>query len=423
MPPTRPLSPAMPGKTEFVFLISAIMMLVAFAIDSMLPALPAIGNGLGVSFENERQFVITAFMIGFGLAQFFVGAISDKYGRRGLMLWALFGYALTSLAATLAPSFDLLLLARAAQGMAAAGARVLVTSVVRDRFEGRAMAQVMSLASVIFMAAPILAPLMGQAVLAVAPWRWIFAVLAIIGILAWGWVLFRLPETLPGERRRSINPRELMISASRVVGDRQSLGYTITNTMITVGLMGFLVSVQQVFEVTFRVPELLPLGFGIMASGMAMASLANAALVNRLGMRLIGHSAIIFYTVFAGIHALVALAGHETLWTFIGLQTMMMLGFSFAVGNFGAMAMENMADVAGTASSLQGSFSTLIGASLGAVIGQSFDGTTVPLYTGIFVSGALSIVVILVTENGRLFVARHAASRDKSLSTDASRGR
>ena len=397
-----------PGRSEFVLLISCVMMLVAFAIDSMLPALPAIGKSLGVTVENERQFVITAFMIGFGVAQFFVGAISDRYGRRGLMLMSLGGYALTSLAATFAPSFETLLLARFAQGMATAGARVLVNSVVRDRFQGREMAQVMSLASTIFMAAPILAPLMGQAVLMVAPWRWIFAALAALGAIVGLWVLMRLPETLDPANRREINPRDLKVSAAIVIGDRQSVGYTIANTLVTVGLMGFLVSVQQIFADTFDSPDFLPTGFAIMATGMAAGSLTNAAIVKRFGMRRIGHSAIIFFTLMAGVHAVVALTGHETLWTFVGLQTLMMIGFSFAVGNFGAMAMENMGRVAGIASSLQGSFSTLVGSTCGALIGQSFDGTTGPLYVGIFIAGSLAIVAIFVTEGGRLFVARHA---------------
>lgn len=391
-----------------MLLISGVMMLVAFAIDSMLPALPAIGNALGVTVENERQSVITAFMIGFGVAQFFVGAISDRYGRRGLMLLSLGGYALTSLAATFATSFEMLLAARFAQGMSAAGARVLVNSVVRDRFHGRDMAQVMSLAATIFMAAPILAPLMGQAVLAVAPWRWIFAVLAIIGALVWAWVLVRLPETLDPANAREISPGELRASAAIVLGDRQSVGYTIANTLVTMGLMGFLVSVQQIFADTFGRGDFLPTGFAIMATGMAAASLVNAAIVKRYGMRRIGHSAIIFFTLVAGVHAAVAISGHETLWTFICLQTLMMLGFSFAVGNFGAMAMENMGGVAGIASSLQGSFSTLVGASFGAMIGQAFDGTTAPLYTGVFVSGSLAVLAIYLTEGRRLFVARHA---------------
>jgi DHA1 family bicyclomycin/chloramphenicol resistance-like MFS transporter len=402
------IEPSPPGQREFVLLISGVMMLVAFAIDSMLPALPAIGNALGVSVDNERQFVITAFMIGFGVAQFFVGTLSDRFGRRGLMLGSLFAFAITSLGATLASSFDLLLIARVAQGMAAAGARVLVTSVVRDRFEGRAMAQVMSLASVIFMAAPVLAPAMGQLILAVAPWRWIFAVLMLLGLAVWGWVLFRLPETLDPANASEISLIQFKRNARIILTDRQSVGYGIANTCLTAGLMGFLTSVQQVFETIFARPDLLVYGFAIMASGMAVASLINARIVMRYGMRLIGHSAMIGYTLIAGVHALVALSGHESLVSFIALQTLMMVGFSFAAANFGAMAMANMGGVAGTATSLQGSFSTICGAVIGAAIGQSFNGTTIPLYLGFFTCGSVALIAVFVTEGGRLFVARNA---------------
>jgi MFS transporter, DHA1 family, multidrug resistance protein len=141
---------------------------------------------------------------------------------------------------------------------------------------------------------------------------------------------------------------------------------------------------------------------------MAAASLVNARIVMRYGMRLIGHSALIGFTGFAIIHALVAMAGHETLFTFIGLQMLMMMCFSFAVGNFGAMAMENMGSVAGTASSLQGSFNSIIGTLLGTAIGQMFDGTTVPLYLGFSLFGLIGIAAIFVTEGGKLFVARNA---------------
>lgn len=402
------LTPTAAGRREFVLLISGIMMLVAFAIDSMLPALPAIGNALGVSVENQRQFVITAFMVGFGVGQFFVGTISDRYGRRGLMLGSLLGFALTSLAATLANSFDLLLVARLAQGMAAAGARVLVTSVVRDRFEGRAMAQVMSLASVIFMAAPILAPAMGQIILAFAQWRWIFAVLMGLGLIMWVWVAFRLPESLDPANQVPVSVAQFKRSARHVLTDRQSLGYGAANTCLTAGLMGFLTSVQQVFDTIFDRADLLVYGFAVMAGGMAIASLINSRIVMQYGMRRIGHAAMIAYTGFAMLHAAVALSGHETLASFIALQTLMMIGFSFAAANFGALAMENMGSIAGTATSLQGSFSTICGALAGAAIGQSFNGTTIPLYIGFSLCGLLALLVVFVTEGGALFVARHA---------------
>ena len=399
--------PSGPGRVEFVILISAIMMIVAFAIDSMLPALPAISQALGVGDVSQRPLVISSFLLGFAVGQLFVGTLSDRYGRRGLMLWSLFGFAVASLAAALAPTFDHLLVARAVQGIFAAGARVIVTSTVRDRFEGRDMAQVMSLSSMIFMAAPILAPAMGQAILLVGPWRWIFGALAAIGLAIWAWVLWRLPETLAAQDRIPIERDTVIASAKLVLTDRMSVGYSVAMAMLSCALFGFLMSVQQIFETTFQRADLLPTGFAIMASGMAIASLLNAAFVQRFGMRLIGHGALFFFTIIAAVHATLSLSGYETLPVFIGLQMLMMMGFSFVAGNFGAMAMENMGGAAGMASSLQGSLANLLGTVFGTIIGQSFDGTTGPLYIGFTVSGVVALVAVYVTEGGRFFVARH----------------
>jgi MFS transporter, DHA1 family, multidrug resistance protein len=397
------------GRTEFVILISTVMMIVAFAIDSMLPALPAIAASLGIADESRYPLIISAFLLGFGVAQLFVGTISDRYGRRGLMLWSLFGFALTSLAASLAPTFEILLIARVAQGASCAGARVLITSMVRDRYEGRDMAQVMSLASMIFMAAPILAPFMGQMILELGPWRWIFGALALIGALNWLWVLVRLPESLAPENQRAITRANIMHSARIVVTDRMSLGYSIAIAIISCGLFGFLMSVQQIFDKTFGRADFLPYGFGMMAAGMAAASLLNANIVKRYGMRRIGHAALFFFTGVAGIHLIVAMAGLETMTSFIILQTVMMLGFSLLMGNFNAMAMEKMGSVAGMASSLQGSLSNIAASVIGGLIGASFDGTTVPLYIAFFACGLLALITVFITEKGRFFVARNTA--------------
>ena len=398
-----------PGRIEFVLLISAVMMIVAFAIDAMLPALPDIGRALGVTNTNDRPFVISAFLGGFSVSLLFVGVLSDRYGRRRLLQYCLFGFAVTSIACTLATSFEMLLIARFAQGIAAAGGQVIIRSVVRDRFAGRDMAQVMSLASMIFMAAPILAPSMGQLVLEFGPWRWIFAVLALIGIAVWAWVSYRLPETLPEERRTPIDRTSILRSARAVLTERMSLGYSLASALISSALFGFLLSVQQIFEHQFHRADFLPKGFAIMAAGMAVASLLNASIVQRYGMRRIGHAALIFFTVSAGLHLAVALSGHETLWSFIILQSLMMMGFALTAGNFGAMAMENMGDFAGMANSVQGTITNVIGLVIGSLIGQAFNGTTVPLYTGYFLCGLIALIIAFVTEGGRLFVARHAS--------------
>lgn len=397
-----------PGRVEFVVLISSVMMLVAFGIDSMLPALPQIGNSLGIADENDRPLIISAFLGGFSISLLFVGTLSDRFGRRRLLLWSLFGFLLGSLICSVAQTFGQLLAARVFQGMMAAGGQVIIRSVVRDRFAGRDMAQVMSLASMIFMAAPILAPTMGQIVLELGPWRWIFGVLAIIGLMVWLWVAVRLPETLPEDRRIRISRETLIASARTVATDRMSVGYSLAMAFISCALFGFLLSVQQIFETAFERPELLPTGFAIMASGMAVASLTNAAIVKRYGMRLIGHAALMFFTAVAALHALISWTGHESLVSFIVLQSVMMMGFSLVAGNFSAMAMENMGDVAGMANSLQGTVSNIIGLVAGTLIGQAFDGTTLPLYLGYFVCGALALGIVYVTEGGRFFTARHA---------------
>jgi DHA1 family bicyclomycin/chloramphenicol resistance-like MFS transporter len=397
-----------PARTEFVLLISCVMMLVAFAIDSMLPALPAIGLSLRVADAADQPLVISAFLIGFSIALLFVGTISDRYGRRWLMLASLIGFVVTSLAAAVAPSFEALLAARTVQGMAAAGGQVLVRAVVRDKFEGREMAQIMSLAGMIFMAGPIIAPSMGQAVLAVGPWRWIFIVLAALGFCVWAWAFMRLPETLPPDKRTPISLTSVAANARVVVTDRLSVGYTLAMTVAASALFGFLMSVQPIFDRTFNRADLLPTGFAIMAGGMMAASLLNAAIVKRYGMRMIGHGALIIFTLMAGIHAFVAWSGHETLESFIILQMLMMMAFPMMGGNFNAMAMERMGRVAGTASSVQGFTNNMFSAIIGTIIGRAFDGTTVPLYVAYFLCGLLALIIVFVTEGGKLFVARNA---------------
>ncbi len=398
----------MPGRVEFIAIIASITMLIAFAIDSMLPALPQIGRSLGVVTETRWSLVITMFTIGFGIAQLFIGTLSDRFGRRVMMLGSLVVYAGTSLLAAASSSFTLLLIARATQGIGAAGGRVLVQSVVRDRFEGREMAQVMSLAAALFMAAPVVAPFLGTAILeAGLSWHWIFVFLAVLGGLSFTWVFARLPETLHPEFRRSISVASIVDAARIVMADRQSVGYTIGTLCLTVAIQGFLTTVTLIFKDTFGRGDLLPWGFGIMAGSMMAASLVNARIVMRFGMRLIGHAALIGFTVLAALHALVSLAGIETLVLYIVLQSAMMVCFSLCAGNFGAMAMEHMGPVAGTASSVQGSFAAVFGAIGGALIAMSFDGTTFPLYAGITLAGVIALAAAMWAEGGRLFVARH----------------
>jgi DHA1 family bicyclomycin/chloramphenicol resistance-like MFS transporter len=261
----------------------------------------------------------------------------------------------------------------------------------------------MSLTSIVFMGAPILAPTLGQAVLMLASWPWIFGLLAMLGGAVAIWAGVRLPETMHPEDRLPIQPRRILGSFRTAFSDRTAICYTLAQTFLFGGLLGFINSSQQVFADAFHAAGLFPLVFAICASFIAFASFTNVRLVRRLGMRVLAHAALLGFIVLAGAHLLVAMSGVETLVIFAAFQALTMFTFGLTSGNFGAMAMEPMGHIAGVASAFQG-FVTMVCASLiGLLIGQQFNGTVVPVEAGYLICGALSLVAVLAAEHGKLF--------------------
>jgi DHA1 family bicyclomycin/chloramphenicol resistance-like MFS transporter len=394
-----------PGMSfrQFVALIAAIMAVNALAVDTMLPALPQIGDSIGIPTENARQWVVTAYLLGFGVAQIVYGPLADHFGRKPVLLAGLAAYTIFSLAAGLSISFDMMLIARVLQGIAAASSRVLVISIVRDCYSGRKMARVMSLAFIVFLAVPILAPSIGQVIMLVLPWRAIFVGLALFGALVFVWAALRLPETLHGEDRVATSVASIAHAFRLTLSSRIAVGYMLGQTLMYGALVGFINSAEQVFVDVFEAPRLFTTIFALAASFMGLSSLLNARIVGRFGTRVISHTALIGYILVSALHATVAISGHETLWSFALLQSCMMFCFGLVGPNFGSMAMEPLGHVAGTASSVQGFVSTVGGALVGFYIGQHFDGTVIPLTLGFILCSAAALVVVLVTERGRLF--------------------
>jgi DHA1 family bicyclomycin/chloramphenicol resistance-like MFS transporter len=402
-PPRPDLATARPGFREFVVLIAGLMSLNALAIDAMVPALPAIGDALGVADENSRQLVVSLYVLGFGCTQIIYGPLSDRFGRKPVLVVSLVLYIACALACWAAPSFTLLLAARMAQGGAAASTRVLVVSIVRDRFEGPQMARIMSLAFLIFLLIPMLAPVFGQLTLLVASWHAIFFGLALGGAIMLLWALVRLPETLHPEYRRPLDPKTIWDGAWQTLSNRQSLGYTLAFTLMMASLMGYINSIQQVVFDIFRRPELIAATFAGVALPMAFTSWLNSRIVERIGTKRVAHTGLALFTLVALAHLALALRGGESLPVFIALQGLNMACFGLASANFGALAMQPLGHVAGTASSVQGTIGTIGGALLGLLVGQSFDGTLVPMVGGFAAFGALGLLILLATERGRLF--------------------
>lgn len=387
----------------FVVLVAAMMALNALAIDAMLPALPAIGAALDVADANAHQWVVTAYLLGFGGAQIVYGPLADRYGRKPVLLFGLSVYTLFGFVAALAPDFELLLTARALQGVGAASLRVLAVSIVRDCYSGRTMARVMSLTFIVFLGVPIIAPSLGQLVLSVGDWREIFLVLGAAGAAVLAWSAWKLPETLRPEYRLPIRADRILAGVKETLSHRVAVGYMLAMTMISGALFGFINSSPQIFGETFGALGIFPLAFAGIAGSIAVASILNARLVVRLGMRTLSHAALIGFTAVAALHALLAASGHEVMWTFIALQAATMFFFGLIPGNFGALSMEPLGHIAGTASSVQGVITTTGGALIGFLIGQLFDGTTLPLSLGFMLCGLGALGFVLFADRGRLF--------------------
>jgi len=393
------------GFKQFVALIAAMMATNALAIDSMLPALPQIGDALGVASANQHQWIITAYLLGFGTAQLVYGSLADRFGRKPVLMVGLTLYVLFAGLCAFSTSFEMLLIARALCGVGAAATRVLSVSIVRDCYSGRQMARVMSLSYIVFLAVPIIAPSVGQAIVLVAPWPWIFLVLAIFGLLVIAWTAIKLPETLHPDDRMPLEVKPVLAAFRACLTNRIAIGYTLASTLVLGGLFGFLNSAQQVFVDVLGAGKLFTILFAAIAAGIAVASLVNSHIVEKRGMRLVSHVSLLGYIAFACIHAVVALLGYETLWTFSLLQAGMMFCFGLTMSNFGSLAMEPLGHLAGTAASVQGFITTIGGALFGFWIGQMFDGTTVPLTLGFAGFGIAGLVAVLITEKGRLFHA------------------
>lgn len=388
---------------EFVALMAALMAVNALSVDIMLPALSLIGKDLGVAVENHQQLVIAVYLGSFGLGQLFYGPLADRYGRRSILLASMLVYSLMSFMAALAGSFEMLLVARAFQGMAAAATRVLSTSIIRDCYSGRRMARVMSLAFMVFLSVPVLAPTLGQVMILFVPWHWVFYFLGGFSLFVMLWAGIRLPETLDPAKRLPINVRAIATAARKVVTNRYSIGYAMASACAFGGMIGMLNSFPQIIEHVFHAPELFAPCFAIMGGMMSLSALVNSRIVERLGTRLVSHSALIAFILLCILKMTVVLSGWESLFSFTLLSGLTFFLIGLMGSNFGAMAMEPMGDLAGTASSVQGFLGMTVSTAIGLAIGQSFAGSTLPLTIGWLLSGLAALVITLWVERGRLF--------------------
>lgn len=381
---------------EFLALIGVMMAVGALSLDMMLPALGVMGDELGIVDPNDRQQVITAFLLGIGIGQLFYGPLSDLYGRKRMLLIGLGIFIAASLWATVAHSFEAMLAARALQGFGAAAPRVISAAVVRDCFVGDRMARVMSFAMLVFIAVPIFAPALGMLVLLAGDWPAIFLFTAAFALVLALWSGFRLPETHAGDAGHgNRGPFQRLLHASGVVlRTRTTLGYTLALGFLFTLLMTYVATSQQVFQDIYRQGDRFPLVFGAIAAVIAVANVLNARFVMRFGAARIAMAALWLLVAVTGGLLLLSLAGNPPLAVYWIFMSATLFLFAAVTPNLNALAMVPMGQVAGTASSFIGFFTTLMATGFGWLIGRQLNGQVLPIAVGFFVAALAAAGIV-----------------------------
>lgn len=399
------------SRRHFTALLSMIMAMGALAIDLMLPAFDEMREHFQLEADSTRVAqVVTMFLLGMALAQFFYGPMADRFGRKPVLYVGFAIYGLGALGATLAPSLELVLLSRFIWGVGAAGPRVVAVSIVRDTFQGEQMARAMSYIMAVFIMVPIFAPSLGSALLTVLPWQSVFAFgLVMVAVMAiWARVL---PETLDPANRLEIDRKAITAAVREVLTNRESFGYMMAMTMTFAVFSSYLASSERLFGAIYDYGAQFPIIFGGLAAAMGLAILLNATLVERIGSKRMVHIVLIMYVVGAAILWFVtdtAGGNPSFLVLIIGLAAMLSL-HALLIPNFNTIAMLPLGHIAGTASAVIGTISLAGGAFLGSIIDRQYQTTVTPLVAAFLLFGLLALAFVVWAEKGRLFTGPEGA--------------
>lgn len=381
---------------EFIVLVALLISLPALAIDAMLPAFDQISADLQLAHANDIQLMIPILFLGLSIGQLVFGPLSDSLGRKPLVFLGLGIFMVGSALSLFAQNYTIMLIGRFLQGLGAAAPRIISTAIVRDLYSGREMAKIMSFTMMVFILVPAIAPLMGQGILLFSSWHAIFITFLVIAFIIIVWFGLRLEETLQPEKRRVFSAANLLQATKEVLTNKAAMGYTLGSGLIFGAFMGYLSSSPQILKGQYGLGEQFPFYFGALALALGAASFLNAKLVMKYGMRLLSMIAIRIFTALALIFLVVAYSYQGNPPLFL-LMTYLLLSFftvGLLFGNLNALAMEPLGHIAGIGASIVASASSLFAIPLGTLIGQSYNGTIIPMTLGFGILGFLTALAL-----------------------------
>ena len=359
-----------------------------FAIDMYLPALPTIGASLGADI-GAVQMSLMAFFIALGFGQLFYGPLSDRVGRKLPLYWGLGLFALASVGCALASDVHTLIGLRFLQGLGAAGSTVIPRAVVRDLHTGHEAARLMSLLMLVFSISPILAPLVGSAVIAWSSWRGVFWVVTLAALAGLALTRCVLKETRPAGARAHSSLGSALRGYMVLLRDTHYLGLVMIGGTAMGGFFTYLANSSFVLMGHYGLTSTqYSLAFGLNAVAFIGAAQFNGALGQRFGLVPVVKKAVCACLVV--MLALLAhyLLGGDRLGVLIGLYFVASALMGMVIPTTSVLALEEHGAIAGTASALLGTLQMLTGAVMMGVVGQFADGTPLPMVIGM-TSGVL----------------------------------
>jgi DHA1 family bicyclomycin/chloramphenicol resistance-like MFS transporter len=395
---------------ERLVLYALLTSLTSLSIDALLPGLREIGVQFGTSPYLSTQHVISLFILGMAFGELLLGPLSDAIGRKRALLLGLGIYVSGTLVAMLANSLEMIILGRFLQGIGVSGPKIATRAMIRDQFEGDAMARIMSFMFTLFILVPMLAPALAQGLIAIAGWRSVFAAYLVIAICLGCWLAVRQQETLRVEQRISFRPRLLIVNGFRILSSRR-VGLLILATGLVFGAqLLYLSTAADLFLDAFGVRETFPFYFAMLASAMGLASFLNARLVQRFGMEAMARAAFIGLSAIGFLAAATSIACDGQLPFAIFLAFLFPLFFAIGLlfGNLNAMAMQPLGHVAGFGASLIASGSSLVATLFAVGFGGFYDGTVVYLFSGFLAAGLCGFAFLHIANRGDASALRGA---------------
>jgi DHA1 family bicyclomycin/chloramphenicol resistance-like MFS transporter len=380
------------GLFEFVALMALMTSLVALSIDAVLPAMSQIAADLEITDPRQSHLIVSLFFIGMAFGQLYYGPLSDDKGRRYAILSGLIVFAIGSIVCMNAESLEVMLVGRVIQAFGVSGPRIATLAVIRDKYEGEAMARVMSFIMMVFILVPMLAPIFGQTILFWFSWQHIFSSFLLFGLLTGLWFFIRQPETLPKEKRLPFSWSQLRISSKFILTHKLVMFYTLSAGIIFGAFLAYISSSQTIFQQIYDTGELFPMYFAMLAFSIGLASFINGTLVMRLGMRKLCTWAMLGWILFSTLLTVLCLVndGVPPLWQFVSTLFCAFFCIGILFGNINAMAMQPLGGMAGLGAAIIGSLSSIVSVLTAVLVGSFIESSITPIALGFLGFGCLS---------------------------------